>query len=178
MIYVLTQSYFLWLAVKNMVSPHKSILLFDEENVNSIKNIDPSAFLIVDSDFNYSEYIAIFDEIECHQCLVIVSSDAIKCMYKLIPHHYEIDVTSSLVCIQETINCFLMREGAKIKNRKLLTRRESNILLRSLCYISVKKISHELNIPKKTVYMHRMNACRKLGLRKVYEFNGCKNHGL
>lgn len=159
-----------------MVLPHKAILLFDEENVNSITSINVADFIVIDSTFNLESYITLFDQIEFHQCIVIVSIEKNNNLYKLIPHDFEIHIKSSLNETREIFECFLKKGMSNVNSVNTLTRNESNVLLRSLCHISVKKISRELNMPEKTVYMHRMNACKKLGFRKAYEFYSCQKN--
>lgn len=174
--YIFTSDYYLWVGLSSILSPYETVWVFNaRQTAINLDSIDDDDVCVFDSSNDTTFYLMYLKKTNTTSRFVFLTRG------EDIPVRLFISncVHKSLREPLSEIRCFILSE----KNNPLLNGRFSyKLTSREICIIDMsvdgfraRKIAELLGIKIKTVYAHRINACRKLGVKRVSELLPYKN---
>lgn len=169
MLYVVTSNTFLWYGLESLLYPYESQLISHGSPVDTILGkITTQDLFIIDMEKNpVWQLLDSLKRLEELPEIILIRNDDV-------PIEYYFGTCLSLKgkdSLNQIRYSILSRKKMLQKDKKgiTLSPRESLVLHMSFVGFSVKQISFILGIKSKTVYAHRYQVCRKLGVGRICE---------
>ncbi|HBQ2432089.1 TPA: hypothetical protein L7M08_004739 [Klebsiella aerogenes] len=172
MIYILTTDYFLWSGLKSFISPLSVVWYFDQRYKDFFPyDISENDIIFFDPGVETSDVIISLRYKGIFPRLILLKRQRDISGKLLFNTTENIDIDSPLKKIQHIIHghCFRKKKQSMSHKRVILTPKEACVMDLSMEGVSVRNIALHLGVNSKTVYTHRLKACRKLGAKRVCE---------
>lgn len=173
MFYIYTSNYYLWLGLSSLLYPCQCQWVSDDAVQRGVLQSisDDDVFIFDASSELYSAYNSIRQQKVFPRFIYLKQKTNIS-LELLIKYCEVVDLNDSL----KKICTHILKPKRTLQYQDpILSAREALSLNLSITGLTVKQISEVLGVDGKTIYAHRLNACRKLGVQKVGDLIPFKN---
>ncbi|HBC5673657.1 TPA: helix-turn-helix transcriptional regulator [Citrobacter koseri] len=177
MIFVLTENHYLHFALQTLMYPLDVIRIMKVSGKNE-PNVFPSmnSIIIIDTQRDPSAWYKIYctSHLESRLKFIFWGEDVLARV--LAGENVILSSGTRPEEIRVLIEAVLQNKLRDISGRTpVLTSREKMVLINAMSGKRVHQIASTLNMSRKTVYHHRMSACRKLGVRNILHLATCRD---
>ncbi|MEB6622479.1 helix-turn-helix domain-containing protein [Enterobacter roggenkampii] len=173
MFYIFTSDYYLWLGISSLLYPCECQWLSEEAiQAGALENMTSRDILIFDTSTELYPVYKFIRHRHISPRFVFMKQQSDMPLELFISTCEVLDKNYSLNKVRSHI--LNPRSRVQFKGPQLSAREALSINL-SITGLTVKQISEALGVEGKTIYAHRLNACRKLGVNKVCELIPFKN---
>lgn len=166
MILLMTSDYFLWLGFRSLFTSEHIVWVNEDSDMHNVLDAD---LIILDSSFN-PKLVSILNGIEDESLkIILLTRDSNPIMKKLINYTDTLHLKSTVDNVRGFFRYVRIRKLKSKRKKPIFSPSEAYVLELTIDGESVKDIASGLGVNSKTVYAHRLRACRKLGAQRVCE---------
>ncbi|MBJ8986878.1 helix-turn-helix transcriptional regulator [Citrobacter koseri] len=177
MMFFLTENYYLYFALQTLMYPLDvvHIMKVSEENVPNVYST-MNNIIIIDTQCDPSAWYEMYCTLHLESRLKFIFWGEDVLARVLAGENFILSSGTRPEDIHALIEAVLLNKIRDISGKTpVLTPREKMVLINAISGKRVHQIASSLNMSRKTVYHHRMSACRKLGVRNILHLATCRD---